>query len=119
MYCTECGSQNSDQAAQCVQCSNILRQAPLTRSASIEDHAGMRMLLPIGRSWWALVAGYLGLVSILLLPAPFALFCGIMGIIDIRKNSEKHGMGRCVFAVIVGGLFSALLMLFIVCAIIG
>lgn len=66
----------------------------------------MRMLLPVGRSVLAILAGYAGLFSILILPAPIALLLGILAIIDIRKNPEKHGMGRAVFAVITGGLFS-------------
>ena len=28
----------------------------------------MRLLLPVGRSVWAIVAGYLGLISVLRLP---------------------------------------------------
>ena len=79
----------------------------------------MRVLLPVGRSGWAIVAGYLGLIAVLILPAPLALFFGIMGIVDIRKNPEKHGMGRCIFAIITGGLFTVLLLLFLIAAIAG
>ena len=65
------------------------------------------------RKRWAIAAGYLGLVSVLMLPAPFALFCGIMGIIDIKKNPDRHGMGRCLLGVIAGGLFTGLLLLMV------
>ena len=36
------------------------------------DDAAMRMLLPVGRSGWAIAAGYLGLFSLIVLPAPYA-----------------------------------------------
>lgn len=39
---------------------------------------GMRLLLPVGRSGWAIAAGYLGLLSPLSLPAPFAIAAGII-----------------------------------------
>ncbi len=75
----------------------------------IGEDAGMRMLLPVGRSIWAIVAGYLGLISILALPGPFALFCGIMAIIDIRKHPDRHGMGRAIFGIVMGAIGSILL----------
>ncbi|HZL37906.1 MAG TPA: DUF4339 domain-containing protein [Tepidisphaeraceae bacterium] len=66
--------------------------------------AGMRMLLPVGRSGWAIAAGYLGLLSLLLVPAPFALICSIIAIVDMKRHPEKHGMGRVVFGLIMGSL---------------
>lgn len=72
------------------------------------DDAGMRMLLPVGRSPWAIAAGYLGLFSVLCLPAPFALFCGVMAVRQIRRDPKAHGMGRAVFGIVMGGLFTAL-----------
>lgn len=75
----------------------------------IGDDAGMRMLLPVGRSGWAIAAGYLGLISVLCVPAPLALMAGILAVQDIRKNPKKHGMGRAIFGLIMGGLGSLLL----------
>ena len=72
------------------------------------DDAGMRLLLPVGRSPWAVIAGYLGLVSVLFLPAPFALFCGVMAVRHIRRDPKAHGMGRAVFGIVMGGLFTSL-----------
>ena len=76
------------------------------------------MILPVGRSGLAIAAGYVGLLSILFFPAPIALLLGILAIIDIRRNPEKHGMGRAVFALIMGGLFSVLLLVFVLIAVI-
>lgn len=68
--------------------------------------AGMRLLLPVGRSVWAIIAGYLGLFSVLLVVAPLALICGVIAIVDIRKSkngpSPKYGMGRAIFGIVMG-----------------
>lgn len=72
--------------------------------ASVGDDPLMRALLPVGRSGWAIAAGYLGLVSILVLPAPFALLCGLLAVRAIRRNPKKHGMGRAAFGIIMGAL---------------
>ena len=81
----------------------------------IGQDAGMRVLLPVGRSVWAIISGYLGLFAVLVLPAPLALITGIIAVIDIRRSQmspePKHGMGRAVFAIIMGGLFTGLLAL--------
>jgi hypothetical protein len=94
----------------------------------------MRMILPVGRSGLAIAAGYAGLFSILCFlapiafgyaglfsilcfPAPIALILGILAVIDIKRHPEKHGMGRAVFAMLTGGLFSALLVLFLLTAV--
>jgi hypothetical protein len=77
------------------------------------DDAGVRMLLPVGRSIWAIIAGYLGLFAVLLLPAPFALLTGVLAVRDIRKSRDtphpKHGMGRAIFGIIMGTLGSIIL----------
>jgi hypothetical protein len=83
------------------------------------DDPGMRLLLPVGRSLWAIASGYLGLLSVLCLPAPFALFTGLMAVREIRQNPKKHGMGRAVFGIIMGGIGTLLLCLFLVLAAVG
>ncbi len=76
--------------------------------------AGVRLLLPVGRSVWAIVAGYLGLFSVLLVFAPPALICGIVAIFDIRKSKlgpkPKFGMGRAIFGIIMGSLGTLVLL---------
>ena len=75
-----------------------------------ESDAAMRILLPVNRSGYSIAAGYLGLISILLIPAPFALLFGFLGIRDIKNNDEKHGMGRAIFGIAMGAIFSILLL---------
>jgi hypothetical protein len=73
------------------------------------DDPMMRMLLPVGRSGWAIAAGYLGLLSLLGIFAPFALITGILALRDIRQHPEKHGLGRAWFGITMGALFSIVL----------
>lgn len=74
----------------------------------IGDQAGMRLLLPVGNSGWAIASGYLGLVSVLLVPAPFAVITGILALRDIKRSKlterRKHGVGRAIFGLLMGGL---------------
>ena len=75
------------------------------REQDIGQDAGMpctRMLLPVGRSGWAIAAGYLGLLSLFkcIPAAPFAILTAVVAILDIRKNPKKHGMGRAVFGIV-------------------
>lgn len=74
----------------------------------------MRALLPVGRSGWAIVAGYLGLLSLILLPAPFAIATGIIAIVDIKRHPHKHGLGRAWFGIVMGFLATAVLIALLV-----
>ena len=78
------------------------------------DDAGMRMLLPVGRSGWAIAAGYLGLFCLIIFPAPIALVISIIAIWDIRRSKRtdqpKHGMGRAIFGLVMGFLGTACLL---------
>ncbi len=87
---------------------------PYPPQKSIGDDAAMRMLLPVGRSIWAIIAGYLGLLSVILLPAPLAVIMGIVAIIDIRKHPEKHGMGRAIFGIVMGAIFSVVFVIVLI-----
>lgn len=111
MYCPKCGVQNDDNAFRCISCGVVIQTIPIQPPPSaIDDSPEMRMLLPVGRSGLAIAAGYAGLFSILMFPAPIAVLLGILAILDIRRNPEKHGMGRAVFALIMGGIFSVVLL---------
>jgi hypothetical protein len=70
------------------------------------DDPMMRMLLPVGRSGWAIAAGYLGLLSFLGIFAPAALVVGIVAVRDIGQHPEKHGLGRAWFGIVMGVLGS-------------
>ena len=84
----------------------------MAEETRIGDDRLMRALLPVGRSGWAIAAGYLGLFSLLFIPAPLAILTGIIGIIDIKRHPHRHGMGRCVFGIVMGVVGTVLLILF-------
>jgi hypothetical protein len=84
---------------------------PPIPSTRLGDDGVMRLLLPVGRSGWAIAAGYLGLFSVLILPAPFALATGIVAVIRIRRDPHLHGMGRAIFGIVMGTLGTLLLVL--------
>jgi GYF domain 2/Domain of unknown function (DUF4190) len=85
--------------------------------ADLGKSAGMRMLMPVGRSGLAIAAGYLGLFSFVIIPAPIALIISIMAIRDIKKHPETHGMGRAVFGLIMGILGSLAILVLVVAGI--
>ena len=89
------------------------------REKDIGQDAGMRLLLPVGRSGWAIASGYLGLLSLICIPAPFALITGIIAVRDIRKNPKKHGMGRAIFGIVMGSLGCLFLILMVIAGIIA
>jgi hypothetical protein len=83
-------------------------------SSSLGDDAGMRLLLPVGRSGWAIAAGYLGLVGWLIFPlAPFALITAELGRREIADDSHRHGMGRVALGYI-GGTIGMVVMVFVI-----
>jgi hypothetical protein len=78
-----------------------------------------RLLLPVGRSGWAIAAGYLGLFAVLIIPAPLALIFGILAMKDFRRHPEKFGRGRAIFGLVMGGLGTLILAGGLVAAIVG
>lgn len=84
--------------------------APGSGPRDIGQDPGMRWLMPVGRSGWAIAAGYLGLLSFCVIPAPFALLFSIIAIKDIKKHPDRHGMGRAIFGLIMGILGTGVLL---------
>lgn len=85
----------------------------------IEDDPAMRWVLPVGTSGWAIAAGYLGLFSVLCLPGPLAILCGLMAIRDLRRNPQLSGWGRAIVGLVLGTLGTLGLLLPFVLGLIG
>jgi len=85
---------------------------PQPYKASEDDT--LKWVVPIGRSGWAIAAGYLGLFAVLIVPAPLALLTGILGLRAIKKHPEKLGKGRAWFGIIAGAIGTAVIMFVIV-----
>ena len=90
-------------------------QARREESNPLDQDPVARLILPVGRSGWAIAAGYLGLLSLALIPAPFAVIVSVVAIRDIwiSRNTPhpKHGMGRAIFGLLAGLLACFLLLL--------
>ena len=102
MFCSNCGAQINDQAVVCIKCGCAVSK--VVASVPNDDDAVLRMLVPIGRSGWAIAAGYLGLLSLLPLVGVLAVVIGIIAVSDLRKHPDKHGAGRAWFGIIAGVL---------------
>lgn len=68
--------------------------------------AAMRLLIPVGRSGWAIAAGYCGLFALIPLFAPIAIIVSIVALRDLKKHPESHGKGRAIFGLVMGLLFT-------------
>lgn len=71
------------------------------------DDAAVRLLIPVGRTALSMIAGYVGLLSLVLFPlAPVAIVLGVLAIRDLKRRPGKAGMGRAIFAIIAGALIT-------------
>jgi hypothetical protein len=71
----------------------------------------LRFVVPVNPSMWAVAAGYLGLFSVLCLPGPIAIFAGIKGLQEIKRDPNKNGDGRAWFGIIMGVLGTIVLLI--------
>lgn len=111
VYCRNCGQKIDAAVSACPHCNALKAPSDVSsvQPTQATSGSGMQYILPIGRSGWSIAAGYLALFSILLLPAPLALFCGGMALRDIAKHPEKTGKPRAIFGIIMGLIGSGLL----------
>ena len=117
MFCQNCGTELAEGTVLCHHCGKPPLRAAYAIPRGIENDPAMRMLLPVGRSVWAVLAGYAGLFAVLGIFAPVALILGIVALVDLKRHPEKHGKGRAIFAVVMGTVFS-LILVFILIAIV-
>jgi hypothetical protein len=79
------------------------RQGPGPREA-------VHWMLPVGRSWQSIVAGYAGLLGLgIWVLGPFAIWFGLWAL--RRASTGGHGRGRAVFGIIAGTVATALMAL--------
>ena len=122
--CPHCGVQTNvpdqyaGQSGPCARCGGMITIPRLPGGPwgppGPGDDPLVRMLLPVGRSGWAIAAGYAGLFALLIFPAPLALILAAVAIYDLKKHPEKHGMGRAIFGLVMGLLGTAVLALALV-----
>lgn len=103
--CPICGETIKAVAVKCRFCGQYLDGRP---PESPSDDFALKMLLPVGRSGWAIAAGYLGLLSCFpfvgLLFGLAALWTGLKARQEIRANPKLGGSGRAMFGIILGSI---------------
>lgn len=104
-FCRNCGFKMPDKAVICVRCGTAVAQKPVAM-ASKQDDTVIRLLIPVGRSTMSIIAGYLGLLSIIPPLGLFALIVGVLAIRDLKKHPEKKGLRRAWFGTIIGGIMT-------------
>ena len=64
----------------------------------------MHWILPTGRSWETIAAGYLGLVSLFtFFLGPFAIALGVLGL-RAASRQGSHGRVRAIFGIVSGSI---------------
>ena len=81
---------------------------------SASSTQGLEWIIPINRSALAVAAGYAGLFTILVFPAPIALILGLLAFRDFKNHPEKRGRGRAWFGTIAGGIVTLLFAFFLI-----
>lgn len=64
--------------------------------------AALGLLAPIGRSGYAVAAGYFGLFSVVPFCGVAAIICSLLGFRDLKRHPTKRGMGRLIFGLVTG-----------------
>jgi hypothetical protein len=70
------------------------------------DDPAMEFIVPLNTSALAIAAGYVGLISVLCIPAPLAVLLGILALRQLNRNPKLHGRYRAIFALVMGILCS-------------
>lgn len=80
------------------------------------DHGAMHLLLPVGpQSGLAIGAGYCGLIGLLVpLVGPVGLILGLYALRDLKQHPEKRGRGRAITGIALGGLGTALWLVWVI-----
>lgn len=106
MYCQSCGIEYKPGDRFCSSCggARLVQEKQLDQ---IEEE--LHLVIPMGTPISAVIAGYLGLFSVLVLPAPFAFGMGIVGLRQIKKSGKRYGKVRCWVGIILGGLVTLLI----------
>jgi hypothetical protein len=83
-----------------------------------EPDPALKMIVPLNTSILAIIAGYVGLISVLCIPAPLALLLGVLALVHLKKHPKLDGKVRAIFAIVMGAIFSVVLLLCIVASIV-
>jgi hypothetical protein len=82
--------------------------APPQRDRALE------MVLPVNRAPLAIVAGYLGIFSLLVFPGPIAVLVSVIALQQLKTTPDVGGRGRAWFGLIAGAVASVVLVIIVV-----
>lgn len=114
MTCPTCGAQTLPGAKFCTGCGNQLPSITVT-----DADETLKYIVPINNTAMSIFAFYFSFSSITFVLAPFALLFGVLALRGLKKHPGKAGRGRAWFAIGTGGVFTALLLLFIIISLIS
>ena len=104
MSCARCGQEMEVEAAFCPACGAPRGASPGGSTADV-----LPADPPLSR--WSVAAFYCGLCSILVLPAPFAIVTGVLGLREIARTPGMRGRWRAIFGICVGGVIALLFLI--------
>ncbi|HEY1586378.1 MAG TPA: DUF4339 domain-containing protein [Polyangia bacterium] len=61
-----------------------------------KDDAALAYILPVGRSGWAIAAGYVGLMSLLPMVSYAGIAVSAIAAWQLKRHPEKRGWGRVI-----------------------
>lgn len=109
MFCVKCGQKIDDESRFCAACgARCDDEAPSYVAKEVDTtDKWVRAMIPVGRSGWAIAAGYCGLLSFIPGVSFLAIIFSTLALRNIRDYPELHGLGRVWTGFILGGLGSA------------
>lgn len=78
-----------------------------------------KVLIPVAVDPICLLAGYLGLLSVLVVFAPFAIGFGIWGLVRLRNDPTQRGHVRAVIGIASGSIMLVVAMLVFIASMLG